>query len=141
MPGLKPNEQELIKLAHSPNTGPVVMVNLLRFKSGNPRNEQGSAEGGPGVGEEAYVSYLRHAAPMVGAVGGRLLWQGRADEYLMGDTSDRWDRVVLVEYPSRSAFLELVNTPEFQALQGEREAGLEAMALISTTAIQGASAQ
>ena len=49
---------------------------------------------------------------MVEARGGRVIWTGRPEHVLIGDTSaDAWDLVALVSYPSRAAFIDMVTSP------------------------------
>ncbi|MFQ5652331.1 MAG: DUF1330 domain-containing protein [bacterium] len=126
---LTPNEEELQKLMQHPDTSPVVMVNLLKFKT-----DTGDGE----TGEEAYTRYTQNAATFVAKIGGRVLWYGHADQFIIGGPEDRWDRVLLVEYPSRAAFLKMVQMPEFQAVQKERQAALERTVLIATTTLRSA---
>ncbi len=118
------NEDELRRFAAHPDDGPVVMINLLRFR---PTTDAGES------GEAAYARYARRALPFVAQVGGRLLWQGKADQLLIGGEADRWDRVLMVAYPSRAAFLEMVAMPGFQATQEDRVAALESTVLIAAT--------
>ena len=99
---IRPNKEQFVELASSPDEGPVVMLNLLKFKA--------RAEGEDGSGADAYKRYGEAAVKMVEEQGGRVLWQGRADQILIGDPEQDWDSVVLVEYPSRKAFIEMVTT-------------------------------
>jgi uncharacterized protein (DUF1330 family) len=118
------NESELQKfVAHSDNR-PVVMINLLKFKEKTDDGE---------VGAQVYNRYVAKAGPLLAAVGGRLVWQGTPEQILIGGEADRWDKVLLVEYPSRKAFLDLVNNPEFQAMQADRLAALDSTVLIAST--------
>jgi uncharacterized protein (DUF1330 family) len=80
--------------------GPVVMLNLLALK--------------PDDGRARYEQYGAAVAPLLARVGGRILYAGEAVPPLLGD--DRWDLVALVEYPSRQAFLDMIGSPEYQAI-------------------------
>ncbi len=120
------NEQELQKFARQTDNGPVVMINLLKFKE----------KTGSGLtGEELYNRYAAQAAPFVAKVGGKVLWQGKAEQYISGSDADRWDKVLLVEYPSRAAFLKMIQMPDFQATQKDRVAALESTALIAASTL------
>lgn len=79
---------------------PVVMLNLLAFKS----------EGG----RERYEEYGEAVAPSLEKVGGRIVFMGAPASPLLGGGS--WDLVVLVEYPSRQAFLDMIGSPAYQAI-------------------------
>lgn len=121
---MQPNEPDLQALMQHDATTPVVMINLLKFKATTADGE---------TGEAVYNRYARNAAALVAEVGGRLLWQGRADHLIVGGPEDRWDRVLLVEYPSRAAFALMLQLPEFATVQGDRQAALEETVLIAAT--------
>jgi uncharacterized protein (DUF1330 family) len=86
--------------ARAGDGAPVVMLNLLRFR--------------PDGGQERYVEYGEAVAPLLERAGGRIVYVGRPAQALIGD--DSWDLVALVEYPTRQAFLEMVGSPEYQAI-------------------------
>jgi uncharacterized protein (DUF1330 family) len=79
---------------------PVVMLNLLRFR--------------PDGGQERYAEYGEAVAPLLERVGGRIVYVGQPAQALIGE--DSWDLVALVEYPTRQAFLEMIGSPEYQAI-------------------------
>ena len=79
---------------------PVTMLNLLAFK----------ADGG----RERYAEYGAAVAPLLERVGGRVVFAGEGNAALLGDGS--WDMVLLVEYPSRGAFLEMVGSEDYAAI-------------------------
>lgn len=79
---------------------PVVMLNLLSFK--------------PDGGRERYEEYGAAVAPLLEGVGGRIVFLGEPSAPLLGDGS--WDLVAMVEYPTRQAFLEMIGSPEYQAI-------------------------
>lgn len=125
MSAIKPNKAQFLELMEAPDEGPVTMLNLLKFKA------QSEASGGSGASE--YAKYGDAAVQMVEARGGKVLWMGRADQILIGDASEGWDSVALVQYPSRKAFLEMVSTPEYEQAHEHRESGLERTVLIACT--------
>ena len=92
-------------------------MNLLKFKQ---RDHDGH-----GSGAAEYRRYGDAAVRMIEERGGRILWQGRAEQTLIGDRSEDWDTVVLVEYPSRRAFIDMVSNPEYMKSHEHREGGLE----------------
>lgn len=114
---IEPTREQLEVLASSLDTGPVVMINLLRFR--------------PDGGAAAYAHYGEGVIPCLGRVGARVLWQGRPDSVVIGEQPDLWDAVVLVEYPSRRAFLEMVSSAEYQAIAGRRTTALDDSRLIA----------
>lgn len=122
---ITPNKQQFADLVADPDSGPVVMLNLLKFKPRADHSEEsGAAE---------YQKYGDTAVQMVEARGGKVLWAGRADQILIGDPNEDRDQVILVEYPSRAAFLDMVSQPEYQDAHTHRESGLERSVLIACT--------
>lgn len=128
MAAMQTNDQDLHELMQHADTEPVVMINLLRFKAETDGGEAGVA---------AYARYMLNAAPFLEQVGGRLLWEGTPDQLIIGSRDDRWDKVLLVQYPSRAAFVQMVGNPEFQAVQRDRLAALESTVLIAATTERG----
>jgi uncharacterized protein (DUF1330 family) len=127
---ITPNAQQFAELAGSPDEGPVVMLNLLKFKA----RADGAAPGAEATsGAEAYGRYGEQAVQMVEARGGKVLWAGHADQILIGDPAEDWDQVILVQYPSRAAFIDMVSQPEYQAAHTHRESGLERSVLVACT--------
>ncbi len=59
--------------------------------------------------------------------------QGQPTHLLIGGDTDHWDKVLMVEYPSRAAFVKMVSDPAFQDIGKDRVAALEEMVLIATT--------
>ena len=106
-----------------PDQSPVVMLNLLKFKA--------TADGASGTGADAYRRYGDAATKLVEARGGRVLWMGKPTHVLVGESSDEWDAVAIVQYPSPRAFIEMVTSAEYQQIHGHREAGLERTTLIA----------
>jgi uncharacterized protein (DUF1330 family) len=110
--------------------GPVVMVNLLRFRA-----EAVYPDGRPSdlTGRQAYNLY---AAPMQNIIeqgGGKVLFGGDIASLVIGDVEDLWDTCVLVEYPSAAAFAAIVTSPEVAEIGVHRAAGLEGQLLIRAT--------
>jgi uncharacterized protein (DUF1330 family) len=128
MSPIRPNPEQFKQLAQAPDKGPVVMLNLLKFRE--------RAADGKGSGAEAYERYGQDALRMVAERGGRVLWQGRADQILIGDPAEDWDAVALVQYPSRKAFMEMVTDPDYLKSHEHRESGLERTVLIACTAMR-----
>jgi uncharacterized protein (DUF1330 family) len=120
MSAIRPNKEQFIELMNAPDDGPVVMLNLLKFK---PRD--GAAE---------YGKYGDSVSKMVEARGGKILWMGKVDQALIGDLdANDWDSIALVQYPSRKAFIEMTTSKEYDAAHEHRESGLERTVLLACT--------
>ena len=113
---ITPDDEAIKALTTAPEDGPIVMVNILKFK--------------PNGGQEAYARYGAPVSKMVEALGGRIVYMGPVAQTVIG--AGRWDAVALVEYPSRKAFLSMVTSPEYIKLHAHREEGLEDTILLAT---------
>ena len=99
--------------------GPVVMLNLLRYK-----DEAGGA---------SYESYVEQMQQFLARVGAELLYVGDCSTLLVGGEDEHsWDALMVARYPSRAAFLEMLRDPEYQAITHLRTNGLEAAVLQAT---------
>jgi uncharacterized protein (DUF1330 family) len=86
---------------------PVLMVNLVRLRE--------KASSGNGSGWDAYQRYSTATAPMIKARGGTVIWAGRAEAVALGVAHENvWDFVVLVRYPSRAAFIDMMTSDEYE---------------------------
>lgn len=107
-------------------TGPLVMLNLLRYRatadySATPH----LAPAVPITGEAAYRLYMQHTMPHLEKSGGRLLFFGRGGRFLIGPDSERWDAAMLVQQSSPAAFIAFASNAEYLAGMGHRAAALE----------------
>lgn len=121
---ITPNPDQFLAYANSDLDGEVVMLNLLKFKP--------TAESGDGSGSDAYGRYGDAVVTMIEAQGGAVKWLGQPRHVFIGDpTADDWDVVVLVSYPNRKAFIDMVSTPEYADAHTHREDGLERTIVIA----------
>jgi uncharacterized protein (DUF1330 family) len=124
---IKPVGEQIKRLAQSDEEGPVVMLNLLRFAK-----TAGDASGKSGA--DSYDTYGEQMRSIMAERGIKLLWRGRADSVVIGDDDDdAWDMVLLVQYPSRKAFLEMAGSKEYDKVGEHRTAALVDSRLIACT--------
>jgi uncharacterized protein (DUF1330 family) len=123
MTGIRPNKEQFIELRNAPDEGPVVMLNLLKFK--------------PKDGAKEYGKYGDSVSKMVEERGGKMLWIGRVDQTLIGPVEEDWDAIALVQYPSRKAFIEMATSKEYDKAHEHREGGLERTVLLACTPREG----
>ena len=107
-------------------TGPVVMLNLLRFRkiadySAHPE----LAPPAPISGETAFDRYVAHTLPYLEESGGTLLFLGAGGSFLIGPAEERWDRAMLVRQSSVQSFMAFADHARYLAGIGHRTAGLE----------------
>jgi len=108
-----------------PDGAPVVMLNLMRFRE---RSLDGN-----GSGWDAYLRYSALTIKLIKARGGTIIWTGDCETVAFGvPDRARWDYAALVRYPSRSAFLDMMESPEYAAANVERENGCADHQIIAT---------
>ena len=78
---------------------PIVMLNLLRFAEG---------------GAERYDEYIAHFRPYAAQVGATVVYFGHGGDPIVAEHGQDWDAVLLVSYPSRRAFSDMVRDPGYQ---------------------------
>jgi uncharacterized protein (DUF1330 family) len=104
-------------LAEDPG-GPVVMLNLLRFH--------------PDGGREGYLEYTRRFSTESGRFGAEVLYVGDGSTALVADDGQAWDAVLVVRYPSRQAFSDMVRDPEYSRITHLRSESLTEAVLQAT---------
>ncbi len=122
MSSITPSAEALQKLAQAPETGKVVMLNLLKFKPGN--------------GAASYAEYGRHVSKILDKIGARIIFAGQVAQSVVGVDGD-WDMIAIVEYPSRKVFLEMGMSAEYQAIHHFRDEGLERTELYAINPMPG----
>jgi hypothetical protein len=105
--------------------GPVVMLNLLRFRAvadyaANPE----LARPAPISGADAFARYVAHTLPYLERSGGALMFVGEGGPNLIGPAEERWDRVMLVRQSSAQSFLAFAQDAGYLAGLGHRTAAL-----------------
>ena len=119
MSQIAPRPEQFQELMKGPADTPVVMLNLLRFKEMADAPDEGVS------GQAAYQRYGAQMIQWVTSQGGRLIWSGRFDSLVIGDTDEHFDMVALVEYPSRAEFRRIAGDPRVAEYSVHRTAGLE----------------
>jgi uncharacterized protein (DUF1330 family) len=124
MSNVDPTGSDLKRFLEDDPGGPVTMLNLLRFK--------------PDGGRESYNKYAKAIIPFLEKVGGEVLYLGDTSTPLVQPPSGNdWDAVLLVTYPSRQAFSQMVADPEYQQITHLRTEALQAAVLQPTTPKRG----
>jgi uncharacterized protein (DUF1330 family) len=116
-------------IASLPEQSPVVMLNMLRFRDQAAYEDQSEAC----TGREAYKRYSRTSLQTIAAVGGEVIFIGKAHEALIAPADESWHQVFLVRYPSPAAFQSMLSMPEYQAGVRHRTAALADSRLIPMT--------
>jgi uncharacterized protein (DUF1330 family) len=113
------SQVQTLMMAAQHSDAPIVMVNLLAF------NDEG--------GRDSYRRYAQGVQPHLDRVGASILYAGNATHTVIGgEDTPWWDAILLVQYPSRAKFLEMVLDPGYQDVAAHRTAGLRTSGLIAT---------
>jgi uncharacterized protein (DUF1330 family) len=132
---ITPTREQFTEFAHGTREGEVVMINLLHFARPDDTSTPGDAAAGDKkatTGSGAYREYSDQVVKMVESRGGKVIWTGRPENVLIGDSeADDWDLVALVSYPSRAAFIDMVTSPKYEEAHAHRERGLDRTVLLA----------
>ncbi len=97
---IMPTEDQFKQLMSQEYKGPIVMVNLLKFK--------------PDGGAESYRKYYEGTKKlMMGKAITRAVYRGDGLMTVIG--GEEWDEIALYEYPSIEVFIEMNRNKEYQA--------------------------
>lgn len=127
-----PTEDQVKALMESDVSGPIVMLNLLKFRA---KAEYADGRETDLTGIEAYGLYGQQVGEVVAAAGGKPVVSSVARNLMIGQVSDLWDMVILVEFPSKEAFLGMGASPGMAEAGVHRAAGLQGQLLIQTSPI------
>ena len=117
---LEPTPEQFAALAARSADEPVVMINLLQFR----------ADGG----RQSYIRYAHEVVPHLQRVGGTVRYAGASPTVVIGEGEKPWwDAIIVVEYPSPAAFLDMVSNEEYLKVHEHRAAGLDRGDLIATS--------
>jgi uncharacterized protein (DUF1330 family) len=106
---INPTPDQFKQLMAQGYKGPIVMVNLLKFK--------------PGGGAESYRKYSEITADLFhGKNITRVVYRGQGLMPVIGE--EQWDEIALYEYPSIEAFIDMQRSKEYQAAVPHRTEAL-----------------
>jgi uncharacterized protein (DUF1330 family) len=97
--------------------GPVVMLNMLRFKEGE---------------RDKYEEYGRAIAPFLEKYDVHVLYVGDCSTKLVAPKDHDWDMILIARYPSRQTFASMVADPDYQEITSLRSDSLEEAVLQAT---------
>ena len=124
----QPTPEQFNDLLKKAPAGPLLMVNLLKFKE---KAEYSDGRKTDLTGAQAYQIYASQMKERIVADGGRFVFDAETSSLVIGDGDLAWDAVGIVEYASLDNFKEIVFSPEYQEMSLHREAGLEHQLLIN----------
>jgi len=129
---IDPTREQVRNLRDNGRDGPVVMMNLLKFR--DTANYPADAGMAPCSGKEAYDRYQHAFTVAVGAVSqAEVLYDGPCEQVFIGQPGTdaaEWDKLLLVRYPTRQHFLNMMADTSYRDALVHRYAGLERTLLI-----------
>ena len=106
---LTPSKERIEALRHEVGPGPVILLNLLKFKEPN--------------GREKFVEYSALSGPLIARQGAEVFYLADAGPTLSGED---WDTCAMIRFPDIEAFIGLAAAPDYQQkAPALREAALE----------------
>ena len=130
--GIDPTADQVRALRDRGPEGPIVMVNLLKFRARAAYPDESGAEDCSGA--EAYARYQHAFTVTVGAISqARVVYEGPVGQVVIGDPAARdadWDKLLIVSYPSRQHFLAMMANAQYREALVHRYAGLERTVLL-----------
>lgn len=130
MPAFQPTADQFRGFRDDPYDGPIAQVNLLKFRVKAEYLEGHELHGADEAGADAYQRYVDAFGVAAADVGGTCLLYGRTERYFIGQGD--WDAVLVMHFPSRAAFIQTLNHPDYGAMHHHRDAGLLCQELITT---------
>jgi hypothetical protein len=129
---IDPTADQVRMLRDAGRDGPVVMLNLLKFRdfAAYPDGDDDPACSGA----EAYSRYQHAFTVTVGAISNaEVLYDGPVDQVFIGmagTPETDWDKVLMVRYPTRQHFLAMMADAGYREALRHRYAGLERTVLL-----------
>jgi hypothetical protein len=106
--------------------GPVVMLNLLRFRDiADYAATPELTPPAPISGAEAFRRYIDHTKPHLQASGGELAFLGDGGPWFIGPANERWDMAMLVKQRSLETFMAWAANEAYLEGIGHRTAAIE----------------
>jgi uncharacterized protein (DUF1330 family) len=117
---LEPTPEQIAALMARPADEPVVMINLLQFR--------------PDGGRQSYIRYIQEVTPHLQRVGGTVRYAGESPTRVIGEGEKPWwEAIIVVEYPTVAAFIDMVTNEVYRKVHEHRAAGLDRGDLIATS--------
>ncbi|CAA0093323.1 Uncharacterised protein [Zhongshania aliphaticivorans] len=122
-----PSKEQVRALRDRANGEAVAMLNLLKFRE---RAEYEDGRASELSGKEAYLLYAKAFRKLMEPKGVRVIFAGEPQGLVIGEGSELWDEVAIIEYPSAQVLLDMMRDPNYQKALPHRNAGLEGQLLM-----------
>ena len=112
------NQAQMARMVNPAEDGPFYMINLIQFreKAVYPDGRETDL-----TGREA--NNLYSPIDILEEIGAEVVFMAQVEKMRLGDGT-KWDQVAIVRYPSRRAFLQMTQRPDFQARSIHKDAGV-----------------
>ena len=122
---IDPTDENLAHVLDRQLSGPVTMLNMLRFReTADYTASPDLAPGQPVSGREAYERYIEHTLPFLKSSGGSLIFLGDGGHFFIGPPNEQWDLVMLVRQASIEDFFSFADNEAYLVGVGHRTAAL-----------------
>ena len=118
-------------LSKVPDGQAFAVINLLLYKEWADYPEGTVSE--KLTGQQAYERYSELSIPLVNKVGGVPMWRGTLGVNLIGPEDEDWDEILIMQYPARSAFEQMLADPGYLAIVFHRTAAVKDSRLYGAT--------
>ncbi len=115
-------------------SGPIFMVNLLKFKD---KAEYEDGRETTLSGREAYNIYGRAVTALLPTFGGRAVFAADVTFLSLGRVEELWDEIAIAAYPERGAMVRMSMSPEWREISVHRTAGLKGQLNIESVLTPG----
>ena len=127
-----PNAEQIAGFMEPGPSGPIYMVNLLKFKQ---RAEYADGRETDLTGAEAYQIYIDAVTKLLVEFGGGEMFVAPVERLALGEVEELWDVVAM--YPSRCVMREMASSGMTQEIGVHRTAGLAGQLNIETAHATG----
>lgn len=112
------NPEQMARMLNPAEDGPFYMINLIQFreKAVYPDGRETDL-----TGQEANSLYS--PIDILEEIGAEPVFMAQVEKMRLGDGT-KWDLVAIVRYPSRRAFVQMTQRPDFQARSIHKDAGV-----------------
>lgn len=124
----QPKPEQIQELFTKAPQGPLVMLNLLKFKE---KAVYADGRRTDISGAEAYGIYAEEMGKHIEADGGRMVFSALMNVLVIGEGDLEWDVVGIAEYASLKSFQTIMASPAYQEISVHRDAGLAHQLLIN----------
>lgn len=116
--------------------GTITNLNLIRLKDiADYTDFPEIAPPHPISGYQAFMNYIVLAEPFVHNSGGRIIYLGKGDHYLIGPEKEYWDICMLIEQKSVQDFFAFEQNTDYLKIMGHRLAAIDDARLLPLESI------